>query len=282
MISKKNLVILGAVVVILTACYAIAEDVFPANVVVETGSKNRVVGETLDFNITLDPLGQAIAGVQLDIYYNESLIRINNVTEGNLLKQNGASTFFSKGVGLVNESYNVTLDDVIYDFGPYNQTPGKVINIFDVIIGHNNVSTPGTIVILNVTIIGAGINGSSRYITTAVGISNVKIADPNASAVWMNATNGTAKILIPLVLTSASINPSTKTMLVGSYSTFSVTGRDQFGSGLYNVIWAWTTSDPGVAVVNQTTRKVTAVGSGIAYINATNGSVRGSSKVTVT
>jgi len=279
-ISRRLLV--GIILSILAAGLVYAEMTFPANVMVESGTKNRNVGETFDVNITIDSLGQPISGAQLDIYYNESLIRINSVTEGNLFTQNGARTFFSRGVGISNETYNITFDNETYYVGTFNQTPGKVINIFNAIIGHHNVSTVGTLVVLNVTVIGSGINGSSKYITTAIGLSNVKIADPNASAVWLDAANGTAKILVPLRLTSATINPLTKTMTIGSYSTFSVTGKDQFGSGMYNIIWAWTTSNSSVATVNQTTRKVTAIGTGIAYINATNGSVKGSSKVTVT
>lgn len=274
--------LIGIMLFILAAGWVIAEMTIPASVTVESGTKNRLIGETFNVNVTIDPLGQPISGAQLDIYYNESMVRINSVTEGNLFSQNGAKTFFSGGVGLINETYNVSFDNnVTFYNGTHNQTLGVVRNIFNVIIGRHNVSTPGTFAVLNVTAIGSGLNGSSKYILTAIGLGHVLIADPNASSVWLNATNGTAKILVPLALTTATINPAAKTMAVNSYSTFSVTGKDQFGSGMYNIIWEWTTSNASVAIVNQTTRKVTAISKGIAFINATNGTIVGSSKVTV-
>jgi hypothetical protein len=145
-------------------------------------SNQKVVpGETFEFNIFIDPLGMNIAGLQLDFAFNKSLLKVNNITEGSLFKQNGANTFFNNGV--VNDSL------------------GTVINIFDVILGKTNVSIPGIFIVINMTALDY--SGSS-----GIDISNVKICDPDGIPVALNVTNGsiivirTASSIIPLASVS--------------------------------------------------------------------------------
>jgi len=54
------------------------------------------LGQTFTIDITIDP-DVAIVGAQFDLSFDPSLVRANSVTEGNLLKQGGASTYFSPG-----------------------------------------------------------------------------------------------------------------------------------------------------------------------------------------
>jgi len=58
-------------------------------------SNNITRGGTFEMNITIDPKGAAIAGAQLNIAFDPSNIRINDINDGNFLKQNGAGTLFS-------------------------------------------------------------------------------------------------------------------------------------------------------------------------------------------
>ncbi len=136
---------------------------------INTSNKIVAPGQSFDLNVSINPLGTSIAGAQLDISFNRSILRINSVTEGNLFKQNGANTFFNSG-------------DI-------NNSAGTVVNIFDAIIGKSNVSTPGTFIIINITALGSsGISG--------INLSNVKISDPNGSSVALNVTNASVLVHI--------------------------------------------------------------------------------------
>lgn len=119
------------------------------------------VGDTIDIKINIDPKGSDISGAQSNLLFNKSLIRVNSVSEGNLFRQYGASTYFF-----------ITKID--------NQS-GVVYNIVDVIIGKYNVSTPGTFAIINVTAIGTG--------SSDLNLSNVKIASPEAQPVPLYTVN---------------------------------------------------------------------------------------------
>ena len=54
------------------------------------------VGETIEIDIEIDP-SEAIAGAQFDLTFDPSLITVNNVQEGDLLTQDGASSYFNTG-----------------------------------------------------------------------------------------------------------------------------------------------------------------------------------------
>jgi hypothetical protein len=126
-------------------------------------------------------MGKNIAGAQMNLAFNKSLLKVNNITEGNIFKQNGVNTFFNKGV--------------------VNNSIGTVINIFDVILGKTNVSNPGIFIVINMT--AFDYSGSS-----GINLSNVKMCDTNGIPVELNVTNGsiivnrTASSIIPL----ASVN----------------------------------------------------------------------------
>jgi hypothetical protein len=129
--------------------------------------------QTFDINITIDPLGEPIAGAQLNLEFNSSLLIVNTVREGDLFTQNGALTFFNSGV--------------------INNSRGTVVNIFNAIIGNTNVSSPGTFIIINMTAVGL-----SGY--SGINLTGVKISDPSGSPVAFTVTNGSVRINNPPVL----------------------------------------------------------------------------------
>jgi len=65
-------------------------------VYVTPSTQNVANGETFTMNVTIDP-DTSIAGAQFDLSFNASLVSADSVTEGDLLSQDGASTFFSPG-----------------------------------------------------------------------------------------------------------------------------------------------------------------------------------------
>jgi len=124
-------------------------------------------GESFDLNVTIDPMGNSIAGVQMELEFNGSLIHINDIIEGDLLKKNGTGTSFNRG--LINNSL------------------GTVINIYNAILGPYNISAPGKFIIINIT--AAGSQGKSW-----INLSNVKICDPEGNYAAVNVINGSINI----------------------------------------------------------------------------------------
>jgi hypothetical protein len=130
-------------------------------------SKTVAQGEIFYLYISIDPLGTAISGAQLNIEFNKSILNVNSITEGYLLKQNGAATFFNSGT--------------------INNSLGTVENIFNVILGPFSISTPEIFIIINVTAVGP--SGQS-----GINLSNVKICDPYSNLINLNIINGSVII----------------------------------------------------------------------------------------
>ncbi len=152
-------------------------------------------GGTFDLNVTIDPQGAAIAGAQLNIGFDQTKIRINKITEGNLFKQNGAGTFFANGI--------------------INNSTGTVINIFSVVIGRTNVSNPGTFIIINATVIGS--SG-----TSGINLSNVKISNSDARPVPLVLYNASMTINSPPVLSQIG----DKKIFEGQALNFTISATD--------------------------------------------------------
>jgi len=131
--------------------------VFPSN-------QTFAPGENFELAVPIDPMGAYIAGAKLSLAFNRDLLKVNTISQGNLLKQNGANTFFNSGV--------------------VNNSEGTVTNIFGIILGNTNVSNPGTFILINLTVINS--SGSS-----GINLSNVEICDPKGFLMAVNVTNGT-------------------------------------------------------------------------------------------
>ena len=125
-------------------------------------------GQTFEMSVSIDPQGSGIAGAQLNLSFNKSMIRVNSVTEGNLFKQNGAGTFFNGGV--------------------ISNSAGNAGNVFGVILGPNSVSTKGAFITVNATAIGPkGITG--------IALQNVIVSRPDGSPAVLSVMNGSIDIM---------------------------------------------------------------------------------------
>jgi len=124
-------------------------------------------GRTFTVNITVDP-AVPIAGVQFDLRFNASLIRANSVTEGDLLKQGGANTYFSPG----------TIDN----------TAGKIKGVAGAIITPGaTVSSPGTFAVISFT-------AKTTEGTSPLDLSNVIVGDINGNPVPITVNNGSVTV----------------------------------------------------------------------------------------
>ena len=197
-----------------------------ANMNIAPSNKTVIQGETFDLNVIIDPQGTAIAGAQLKIAFDKSIVKVNDIKEGNLFKQSGAPTFFNGGT--------------------INNSSGTVTNIFDAIIGKANVTSPGTFVVINMTAIGA--SG-----TSFINLSDVGISDPNGIVIVLNVTNGsvsintrTISINTPPILAAIG----NKTVKVGQTLTFILSATDADG----DVLTYSASNLPSGALFNPATR----------------------------
>jgi hypothetical protein len=140
---------------------------------VSAPSQSITPGEQFTVDIVVEP-GTAIAGVQLDLSFDPSLVTVDTVAEGNLLAQNGASTYFMPGT--------------------INNVSGTVSGIAGAIITPGQaVSTAGTFAIITLT---AGEGGGTSSLT----MSNVVVGDIDGNSVAVSVVNGQVAVNQPPIL----------------------------------------------------------------------------------
>jgi hypothetical protein len=168
------------------------------NVSVPSGTINPGGHFAVSINVTPN---NAIAGMQFNFTYNPAIVAVDSVTEGNLLKQGGASTYFSAG------TINNVTGNVSGVFGAIT-TPGQTV------------STAGTFAILNMTAVSGG--------SSALTLSNVVIGDAAGNSIPATVNSGTVNINRPPVLNSIG----NKTANEGALLTFTISATDPDGDTL--------------------------------------------------
>jgi fumarate hydratase class II len=124
------------------------------------------IGDTFTVDIYVNP-DTAIAGVQFSLAFDASILQADSVTEGNLLNQGGASTYFMSGA----------IDNVagtISDAAGAITTPGA------------SVSSPGAFATVSFTATAAG--------TSNLNLSSVVVGRPDGSAVTTTETGGSVTV----------------------------------------------------------------------------------------
>lgn len=130
---------------------------------VDPAAKSVDKGEQFTLDVLVTPAG-AIAGAQCDISFDSSLLTVDSVSEGNLLTQGGATSYFNPG----------TIDN----------TAGTISGIAGAI------TTPGA------TVSGQGVFATITFTAgatdgaTDAALSSVIVADINGARADISVTNG--------------------------------------------------------------------------------------------
>lgn len=185
-------------------------------------------GEQFIISVVVEP-NQAIAGVQFDLSFDPSLVTVNGVEEGNLLKQDGANTFFNPG----------TIDNAT----------GTVSGVTGVITSPGQtVSTPGTLAIITLT---AGTTGDTCPLT----LSNVVIGNITGQSVPVSVINSQITIHVNQSLV---LNPiGDKSVNEGDLLEFTILAADPDNSNLlYSAVNLpkWVSFDPETHTFSWTPR----------------------------
>ncbi len=183
-------------------------------------------GSQFTVNITVQP-SSAIAGAQFNLAYNPALVTVSGVTEGNLLNQNGASTYFTPGT--------------------INNTAGTVTGAAGAIVTPGQtVSNSGTLAVITMTA------GSTRG-TGTLTLSNVVVGDINGQSLTVTMNNAQISVDHAPVLSPIG----NKTVNVGSLLSFTISATDADGDaltystsnlpsgssfGIYSNTFSWTPS----------------------------------------
>jgi len=256
-LSKSNSLKRIMVILFLVASIYLPVSVSAAGTgVVSVSAPGQPVSSGTQFtvNISVQP-NNAIAGVQFNLSFNPALVTVNSISEGNLLKQNGASTYFSPGQV---DNNSGTISGVAGAI----TTPGKTI------------STSGTFAVITFTAKpGSGI--------CSLSLSGVIIGDINGQAVPISTSSGQVSVDRTPVLNAIG----NKTVNEGVLLTFTLTGSDPDGDSL---TYSATNLPPG-ANFNAATRvfswtpSLTQAGS---YTNihfqVTDGTLNASEDITIT
>ncbi|HOW14305.1 putative Ig domain-containing protein [Methanosarcina sp.] len=179
------------------------DQVITPEAIIEITSRIQIIEpkKSFDLSIKVDP-STPISGTQLDFVFNSSKTSVNNVTEGDLLKQGGAYTIFSKGT--------------------INNSAGTVKNIYGFILGTSNVSSPGTMATVNLT-------AGSKTGFAEFSLSNVLISDADSKSVPYTVTNATVLIDTAPVMSTICCPKSVDEK---STLTFKVSAKDADGDRL--------------------------------------------------
>lgn len=170
-------------------------------VTVSTPGETIGQGEQFQVDIYVVP-DSDIAGMQFELSFDPSLVTVDNIVEGDLLGQNGASTYFSSGI-IDNSSGIIT---AVY--GAIT-SPGQTV------------STAGVFATVTFT---ASLSGGACPML----LSDVIVGDPNGNSVPVNIVQGSVEINWPPVLDSIG----NKTVREGDTLTFTISGSDPDGDSL--------------------------------------------------
>jgi len=153
------------VVGLFVPCIASAD---PATAVTVEPASNEVgIGETFTVDIFVDP-DTDIVGAQFSLSFDASLVTANDVTEGNLLSEGGASTYFISGI----------IDNVA----------GTIIGVVGAITtSGETVSQSGTFATISFT-------AGTAVGTSALDLSNVIVGDLQGQAVDITVTAGSVTV----------------------------------------------------------------------------------------
>jgi hypothetical protein len=134
-------------------------------VTIQPASQKVGIGDTFTMNISVSP-DTAIAGAQCSLSFNASVLKANIVTEGNLLTQGGASTYFAAGT--------------------INNVAGTITNVVGVITTNASVSSPGTFATVSFNATAAG--------NSTLHLSNVIVGNQGGGAVGTTLTDGSVTV----------------------------------------------------------------------------------------
>ncbi|MBN1624692.1 MAG: PGF-pre-PGF domain-containing protein [Clostridia bacterium] len=158
-----------AILLFLCVASPLLIDSASAAAIVSISPSTQSVEEGQDFTISVyvNP-DVPISGAQFNLLFDSSLVSVNSISEGNLFNQAGDPTLFNTAASIDNSQ-------------------GIVSNVFGLIIGKNNITTPGVFSTIDLT--AANISGICTF-----ELSDVVISNSAGDSLPVSIENGNAAI----------------------------------------------------------------------------------------
>ncbi len=150
-------------------------------------------------DVRVDPETPIVAA-QFDLQFDSSMVRANSVSEGNLLKQDGAGTLFNSTI---------------------NNSEGTVTDVYGVIVGKTNVSSEGIFATISMT-------AGNKTGISELNLSNVRVLDTSITDVPISISNATVLVDTAPVLNSID----SKSVSESNTLSFKVDASDADGDSL--------------------------------------------------
>ena len=139
-----------------------------AETIVSISPETQSIGENQDFTLSIYVEPDApIYGAQFDLIYDNSLINVREIREGDLFKQTGTTTLFSPGTA--------------------DNSQGTVTDVYGSILGQNTITTPGTLA----TVYLSSTDGSGAC---KLELTNVLVSDSSGGSIPVTVIDGTVSI----------------------------------------------------------------------------------------
>jgi len=140
------------------------------DVTLEVDAPSGCVDGNFIVNITADPNGLEVYGVQYELAYNASVIRLNMQNEGDLLNQGASTTVYANTIDNINgkATFGVSRKD-----------------------NTNGTTTAGTVAVLSFTTVG------NPHETSNLTLSNEVVSDNNANKINATLTNDNVTLCDP-------------------------------------------------------------------------------------
>ena len=194
------------IVLLFAALAAIALASATTIVCISPSTQTVSQGESFTVNVSIAP-DTAIAGAQVNLKFNSSLVQVNSVTEGDLFKQSGFPTFFLSG--------------------EMDNTTGVIKGVACNILGQANVSTSGTFAIIGLTA-SSTTSGTSPLDLIDVPPISVRVSDPDGNLLPIEVVNGSVRVNCAPVLSTIG----DKSVDEGSLLEFTISAYDPDGDTL--------------------------------------------------
>lgn len=136
-----------------------------SDVMVIPTSQTVEKGESFKIAVFVSP-DRPLVGMQFDLTFDESLVNVISVEEGDLLNQKSASVFF--------------------DDGSISNSQGRVDSVYGLLVDKTTVTSSGTFAIITLDALGSGVCNFR--------LSNVIVSDSYGNAIPVNVANG--KVMI--------------------------------------------------------------------------------------
>lgn len=147
------------------------------------------LGDTFTVNVFVEP-DVPIAGIQLNLKFNDTLVHVDDVTEGDIFTQSGLGTFFNNG----------------------SIEPGLLSNVYGGILGPSNVSTPG--IFTNINLVALNQSGICTF-----ELFNVVISNSTGHTLPVIVNNGIATIGDVTIIPSNGVGGNSREGVGGGEGT---------------------------------------------------------------